>query len=68
MAAKERRKLGGTGGARKKLREYFLAHVGEVVDWQVLRTVAGGITEWARRVRELRQLEGRTLLCKGRPA
>ena len=58
MAAKKRRKLGGTGGARKKLREYFLAHVGVVVDWQVLRKVAGGITEWARRVRELRQLEG----------
>lgn len=45
-------------GARRLLREYFLAHVGEVIDWQVLRQVAGGITEWARRVRELRQLEG----------
>jgi hypothetical protein len=45
-------------GARQKLREYFLAHVGEVLDAYVLRKAAGGITEWARRVRELRQLEG----------
>lgn len=58
MSAKKRRKPGGSGGARKKLREYFSAHVGEIVDWQTLRQVAGGITEWARRVRELRQLEG----------
>lgn len=46
------------GGARAKLREYFLAHVREIVEWRTLRRVAGGITEWARRVRELRQLEG----------
>jgi HNH endonuclease len=44
--------------ARAKLRAYFLAHVGEVVDWRPLRDAAGGITEWARRVRELRQIEG----------
>lgn len=47
-----------SNGARAKLREYFLAHVGEVVDAYTLREAAGGITEWARRVRELRQLEG----------
>jgi hypothetical protein len=45
-------------GARQKLREYFLAHVGKVIDAYTLRKAAGGITEWARRVRELRQLEG----------
>jgi len=45
-------------GARAKLRAYFLAHVGEVADAYTLRAVAGGITEWARRVRELRQDEG----------
>lgn len=44
--------------ARTKLRQYFLAHVGEVLDSYTLREVAGGITEWARRVRELRQQEG----------
>ncbi len=46
------------GGARAKLRAYFTANVGKVLEWKELRAVAGGITEWARRVRELRQLEG----------
>ena len=45
-------------GARSKLRAYFLNNVGQTVDAYTLRDVAGGITEWARRVRELRQLEG----------
>jgi len=45
-------------GARDKLRKYFLAHLGKVMDSDELREVAGGITEWARRVRELRNEEG----------
>ncbi len=50
-----------TGGARGKLREYFLAHIGEVLDSNTLRDVAE-ISEWARRVRELRNLEGYQIL------
>jgi hypothetical protein len=45
-------------GARGKLREYFIEHVGEVVKSSVLREVAGGISEYARRIRELRDNEG----------
>jgi len=45
-------------GARSKLRAYFLSHIGEVLDSGTLRDVAGGISEWARRVRELRDEEG----------
>lgn len=45
-------------GARSKLREHFLNNVGKVMDSEELREVAGGITEWARRVRELRSEEG----------
>ena len=45
-------------GARAKLRAHFIVNVGQVQEWQVLREVAGDISEWARRVRELRQLEG----------
>lgn len=56
MNAKRPKNIGK--GARQKLREYFLEHVGEVLDAYTLRKVAGGITEWARRVRELRQLDG----------
>lgn len=45
-------------GARSKLREHFLANIGKIMDSDELRAVAGGITEWARRVRELRTEEG----------
>jgi 5-methylcytosine-specific restriction endonuclease McrA len=47
-----------SNGARARLRAYFLAHVGEVLDGDTLREVAGGISEWARRIRELRNEEG----------
>lgn len=40
-------------GARDKLREYFIAKVGQVLHSEELRQIAG-ISEWARRVRELR--------------
>lgn len=43
--------------ARDKLREYFEAHVGEVIHGSVLAKVAG-ISDWPRRVRELRGDEG----------
>ena len=45
-------------GARAKLREYFLKNIGRVMNSDELREAAGGITEWARRVRELRTEEG----------
>lgn len=45
-------------GARAKLREHFLKNIGKVMNSAELRQVAGGITEWARRVRELRTEEG----------
>lgn len=44
-------------GARKKLRAFFEAHIGEVVDTYALRKVAG-TSEWGRRLRELRDEEG----------
>ena len=44
-------------GAKKKLRQYLLSHVNEVVDSETLREVAG-VSEWARRIRELRDEEG----------
>jgi hypothetical protein len=48
--------------ARAKLREHFLANLGKVLGSDELRSVAGGITEWARRVRELRNEEGYQIL------
>jgi hypothetical protein len=49
-------------GARAKLRRHFLSNVGRVMNSDELREVAGGITEWARRVRELRNEEGFLIL------
>ena len=48
-------------GARDILRDYFLNHIGEILDSDTLREVAG-ISEWARRVRELRNEEGYQIL------
>lgn len=45
-------------GARTKLRAYFLENLGRVMNSEELREAAGGISEWARRVRELRDEEG----------
>lgn len=44
--------------ARAKLRAHFLANIGKIMDSNELRAVAGNITEWARRIRELRTEEG----------
>ena len=49
-------------GARAKLREHFLNNIGKIMDSEELRDAAGGITEWGRRVRELRNEEGYKIL------
>ena len=47
--------------ARDKLRAYFLSNLSKVLDSGELRKVAG-ISEWARRIRELRDEEGYQIL------
>ena len=49
-------------GARDQLRDYFLSNIGRVLDSEELRIASGGISEWARRVRELRNEEGYLIL------
>lgn len=49
-------------GARARLREHFLSNIGRVLETEELREVSGGISEWARRVRELRSEEGYQIL------
>jgi hypothetical protein len=44
-------------GARDRIREFFIANVGKIVTTQKIRKV-GGISEYARRIRELRDEEG----------
>jgi HNH endonuclease len=49
-------------GARAKLRAHFLANLGKVMGSDELRVVSGEISEWARRIRELRDEEGFQIL------
>jgi 5-methylcytosine-specific restriction endonuclease McrA len=48
----------GGEGAKHKILEFLVAHVGEEVYGEQLHAVSGGIGEWARRVRELRGEDG----------
>jgi hypothetical protein len=48
-------------GSRAKLRDFFIENVGEILDSDTLRKVAGA-SEWGRRVRELRNEEGMNIL------
>lgn len=48
--------------ARDKLKAHFLGNIGRVMGGGELRPVAGGISEWARRVRELRDDDGYKIL------
>ncbi|EHQ27689.1 HNH endonuclease [Mucilaginibacter paludis] len=48
-------------GSRSKLRDYFTENVGVVLDSNTLREIAG-TSEWARRVRELRNEEGMNIV------
>lgn len=48
--------------ARDRLRAHFLKNIGKVLDSKELQRVSGNISEWARRVRELRDEEGYKIL------
>jgi hypothetical protein len=50
-------------GAKAKIKQFFLSRIGQVVTSRQLRDAAGsGVSEWARRVRELRDDEGWPIL------
>jgi hypothetical protein len=49
-------------GARARLRAHFLDNIGRKMSADELRSVSGNISEWARRVRELRTEEGYQIL------
>jgi len=48
-------------GSRSRLREYFIKNVGTILNSDTLREVAG-VSEWGRRVRELRNEEGMNIV------
>ena len=45
-------------GSKERLRRFLRERVGQVVTAAQLQEAAGNVTEWARRVRELREDEG----------
>jgi HNH endonuclease len=50
-------------GSKERIRRFLAAHVGEVITSIQLRDAAGSkVSEWARRVRELREDEGWKIL------
>jgi 5-methylcytosine-specific restriction endonuclease McrA len=55
------KKLPKRQGSRARLREYFLNNLGKILTSDELRKIAG-TSEWARRVRELRNEEGMNIL------
>lgn len=50
-------------GSKERIRRFLLANIGKVVTSTQIRDAAGtGVSEWARRVRELREQEGWLIL------
>lgn len=49
-------------GARARLRDFFLGNIGKKLTSDELRAASGNISEWGRRVRELRDEEGFQIL------
>ncbi len=50
-------------GSKERIRQFFLANIGKVVTSLQIRDAAGSsVSEWARRVRELREDEGWPIL------
>lgn len=49
-------------GSKQLILDYFLANLGKVVESRDIQAAGGGVVEWARRVRELRNEEGYQIL------
>jgi hypothetical protein len=45
-------------GSKEKIRQYLLANIGRVLSSAELQEASGGVAEWARRTRELRDQAG----------
>lgn len=44
--------------SRELILEFFLSNLGRVVESREIQAASGGVVEWARRLRELRNEEG----------
>ena len=49
-------------GSKALILQFLLANIGRVIESKELQSASGGASEWARRVRELRDEEGYQIL------
>jgi hypothetical protein len=49
-------------GSRAKIRQFFLDNIGRILESDEIREASGNVSEWARRLRELRNEEGYQIL------
>jgi len=49
-------------GSKKLILEFFLENIGKVLESRQIQAASGGASEWARRVRELRNEDGYQIL------
>ena len=49
-------------GSKKRILDFLLTNIGRVIEGEEIREASGNVSEWARRVRELRDEEGYQIL------
>jgi hypothetical protein len=49
-------------GSKSRILRFLLDNQGRVLEWQEIREAAGGVEQWSRRMRELRDEEGYQIL------
>ena len=56
------RRMVTKNGSKQRILEFLLANLGRIIEGDEIRLASGNVSEWARRVRELRDEEGYQIL------
>src|SRR5216683_750758 len=54
--------MANRNGSRQRILDFLLANIGRIIEGDEIRVASGNVSEWARRVRELRDEEGYQIL------
>jgi HNH endonuclease len=54
--------MASKNGSKKRILDFLLANIGRVIEGEEIRQASGNVSEWARRVRELRDEDGYQVL------
>jgi hypothetical protein len=54
--------MGKSNGSKAKILDFLLSNIGKVLESKDIQQAGGGVVEWARRLRELRDEEGYQIL------